>query len=102
MADPLFRLVCVPAALDGAPAGWAAEMLVDGDVALMPDDSGLAGIDAVAHALGTAAIPVMRQRVDARAPRRNGPQPRRLAAARVAGAAVQRPGAPMGARTAAR
>jgi hypothetical protein len=51
----------VPSALDGAPAGWAAEMLVDGDVALMPDDSGLAGIDAVAHALGTAAIPVMRR-----------------------------------------
>jgi hypothetical protein len=56
----LFRLVCVAAALDGAPAGWAAEMLVDGDVALAPDDTGLAGIDAVAHALGVAAIPVLR------------------------------------------
>jgi hypothetical protein len=56
----LFRLVCVPSALDGAPAGWAAEMLVDGDVALQPDSSALAGIDAVAHALGVAAIPVLR------------------------------------------
>lgn len=60
MADPLFHLVCVPAALEGAPAGWAAEMLVDGEVALLPDGSGLAGIDAVAHALGTATIPVVR------------------------------------------
>jgi len=60
MAAPLFRLVCVPSALDGAPAGWAAEMLLDGDVALLPDASGLAGIDAVAHALGSPAIPVMR------------------------------------------
>jgi hypothetical protein len=60
VAAPLFRLVCVPSALDGAPAGWAAEMLVDGDVALQPDSSGLAGIDAVADALGVAAIPVMR------------------------------------------
>jgi hypothetical protein len=60
VAAPLFRLVCVPSALDGAPAGWAAEMLVDGDVALLPDASGLAGIDAVAHALGVAAVPVMR------------------------------------------
>jgi hypothetical protein len=60
MPAPLFRLVCVPSALVGAPAGWAAEMLVDGDVALLADDSGLGGIDAVAHALATPAIPVMR------------------------------------------
>jgi len=60
VAAPLFRLVCVPSALDGAPAGWAAEMLVDGDVALQPDSSGLGGIDSVAHALGVAAVPVMR------------------------------------------
>ncbi len=60
MADPLFRLVCVPSALDGAPAGWAAEMLVDGDVALMPDDSGLDGIHSVARALDVATISVLR------------------------------------------
>jgi hypothetical protein len=62
---PLFRLVCVPSALDGAPAGWAAEMLVDGDVALLPDDSGLGGINAVAHALGVATISVVRSEPDA-------------------------------------
>lgn len=58
--DPLFHLVCVPAALDGAPDGWAAEMLRDGDVALLVDDSGLAGVDAVAHALGVATVSVVR------------------------------------------
>ena len=56
----LFRLVCVASALEGAPAGWAAEMLVDGDVALLADDSGLEGINAVAHALGVATISVVR------------------------------------------
>jgi hypothetical protein len=60
MPVPLFHLVCVPSALDGAPQGWAAEMLVDGDVALLPDAGGLAGIDAVAHALGVATIAVVR------------------------------------------
>lgn len=60
MAAPLFRLVCVPSALDGAPAGWAAEMLCDGDVALLADDSGLDGINTVAHALGVATISVVR------------------------------------------
>jgi hypothetical protein len=58
--DPLFHLVCVPAALDGAPDGWAAEMLRDGDVALLVDGSGLAGVDAVAHALGVATISIVR------------------------------------------
>jgi hypothetical protein len=60
VAAPLFRLVCVPSALDDAPAGWAAEMLIDGDVALLADDSGLDPINAVAHALGVATISVVR------------------------------------------
>jgi hypothetical protein len=60
MTDPLFRLVCVPSALDAAPAGWAAEMLVDGDVALLADDSGLDGVNAVARALGVATISLVR------------------------------------------
>ena len=60
MTDPLFRLVCVPAALEGAPDGWAADLLRDADVALLVDDSGLAGIDAVAHALGQPTVPVVR------------------------------------------
>jgi hypothetical protein len=58
---PLFRVVCVPAALDGEPAGWAADMLRDGDVALLADDTGLDGIDRVAHSLGTEAVLVVRR-----------------------------------------
>lgn len=60
MAVPVFRVVAVPAALDGAPAGWAAEMLRDGDVALLVDDTGLDGIDRVAHALDAETVPVVR------------------------------------------
>jgi anti-sigma factor RsiW len=57
---PLFRFVCVPAALQGVPAGWAIEMLHDGHVALLPDATGLEGVSAVAHALGTEAVSVIR------------------------------------------
>lgn len=60
MNDPLFRMVCVPAALDGAPDGWAAGLLRDADIALLVDASGLEGIDAVAHALALETIPVVR------------------------------------------
>jgi hypothetical protein len=65
MADSLFRLVCVPSALAATPAGWAAEMLVDGDVALLADDSGLDGVNAVAHALGVATISLVRSEATA-------------------------------------
>jgi hypothetical protein len=61
MATPIFRLVCVPGALDGAPIGWAAEMLRDGEVALMVDDGGLEAINAVAHALELTAVRVLRR-----------------------------------------
>lgn len=57
---PLFRFVCVPAALEGAPAGWAIEMLHDGHVALLADASGLDGVSGVAHALGSEAVSVIR------------------------------------------
>jgi hypothetical protein len=60
MTDPIFRLVCVPAALEQAPDGWVAELLRDADIALLVDGSGLAGIDAVAHALGRPTVPVVR------------------------------------------
>jgi hypothetical protein len=60
MAQELFRMVCVPAALDGAPDGWAAEMLRNGDIALLADGSGLAGVNEVAHALDLATVPVVR------------------------------------------
>ena len=58
---PLFRVVSVPAALDGEPAGWAADMLRDGDVALLADTTGLDGIDRIAHALGSEAVLVVRR-----------------------------------------
>lgn len=60
MPAPLFRFVCVPAALQGAPAGWAIEMLRDGHVALLADASGLDGVSSVAHALGTETVSVLR------------------------------------------
>jgi hypothetical protein len=57
---PIFRLVCGPAALDGAPRGWAAEMLRDGEVALLVDRGAMAAIDAVAHSLDVLAVRVLR------------------------------------------
>lgn len=60
MAGPLFRMVCIPAALDGAPAGWAAGLLEDGEVALLVDDGGLDSVSAVAHALDLVTVAVVR------------------------------------------
>lgn len=60
MTDPLFRLVCVPGALEGAPDGWTADLLRDADVALLIDDSGLEGIDRIAHTLGEPVVTVVR------------------------------------------
>ena len=56
MSDPLFRMVCVPAALEG----WSADMLRDGEVALLADAGGLGAMDAVAHALDVTTFRVMR------------------------------------------
>jgi hypothetical protein len=61
MTDPLFRMVCVPAALDG----WSADMLRDGEVALLADAGGLAAMDRVAHALDTRTFRVVRREPDA-------------------------------------
>jgi hypothetical protein len=61
VAAPIFRLVCVPGALAPAPQGWAAEMLRDGEVALLVDEGGLDAIDAVAHALDVLAVRVIRR-----------------------------------------
>jgi hypothetical protein len=60
MAEPSFRFVCVPDALAGAPAGWAREMLQDGEIALLAGDGGLQAINDVAHDLGLASVPVVR------------------------------------------
>ena len=65
MATAVFRLVCVPAALDGAPRGWAPEMLRDGEVSLLVDDGGLRAVDAIAHALDLYAVRVVRREVSA-------------------------------------
>jgi hypothetical protein len=58
--EPSFRLVCVPEALDDAPASWAREMLGDGEIALLAGAGGLAAVDRVAHGLGLMSVPVLR------------------------------------------
>ncbi len=65
MTSSLFRLVCGPAVLTNAPAGWASEMLRDGEVAIAPDADGLASVHAVARALDTTAVAVLRGEEDA-------------------------------------
>jgi len=57
---PIFRLVCVPGALDGAPEGWASKLLREGEIALLVDAGGLPAINAAAHTLGLATVPVVR------------------------------------------
>ncbi len=54
-----FRFICAPSALTGAPAGWARDMLREGEVALLGAE-GLGAIDAVAHDLGQSVISVVR------------------------------------------
>jgi hypothetical protein len=61
---PLFRLVCVPAALDGAHEGWAAGMMRDGEIALLIDDGGLDAVNAVAHALDAPTVSIVRAEPD--------------------------------------
>jgi hypothetical protein len=54
-----FRFVCVPSALAGTPAGWAREMLEEGEVALLAGE-GLEAVDRVAHDLGQRTIVLVR------------------------------------------
>jgi hypothetical protein len=58
---PIFRMVCSPAALAGAPQGWTAETLRDGELALLVDDGGLEAINAAAHALDMVTVPIVRK-----------------------------------------
>lgn len=67
MAEPTFRFVCVPSALAGAPAGWAGDMLRDGEIALLADAGGLEAVSEVAHALGSLSIPLVRREATAAA-----------------------------------
>jgi hypothetical protein len=60
MSSPSFRFVCGPAALVGARAGWAREMLAEGEIALLTDAGGLDAVDAVAHELDLVSVPVIR------------------------------------------
>jgi hypothetical protein len=57
MADPIFRLACVPAALEG---DWAADLLAEGELALLAGAGGLDELTAVAHALDLVSIPLLR------------------------------------------
>lgn len=64
MSAPAFRLVCASTALDGAGAGWAPEMLRDGDISLLVDDGGLPAVNAVAHALDLVTVSLVRTEDD--------------------------------------
>ncbi len=59
MPEPRFRFVCSPSALSGAPAGWAQELLGEGEVALLATE-GLDPVNAVAHELGQSTIALVR------------------------------------------
>ncbi len=64
MPDPAFRFVCPPSALEGAPAGWAHEMLREGEIALLGDE-GFAAANEVAHELDQTSILLVRSEADA-------------------------------------
>ncbi len=57
----IFRMVCTPAALAGAPKGWAAETLREGEVAMLVDGGGLEAINAAAHTLELVTISIVRR-----------------------------------------
>ena len=60
VSGTLFRLVCTPAAIGGAPDGWVSTMLEEGELALLADDGGLEAISAVAHRLDLVTVPLLR------------------------------------------
>ena len=60
MPGTLFRLVCTPATIDGAPEGWVGTMLEEGDLALLADEGGLDAISTVAHHLDLVTVPLLR------------------------------------------
>jgi hypothetical protein len=57
----IFRMVCTPGALAGAPKGWAAETLREGEVAMLVDDGGLEAINLAAHTLDLVTISIVRR-----------------------------------------
>ena len=60
-----FRFVCVPAALNGAPGGWARDMLQEGEIALVADAGGLDAVNDVARVLELPSIALVRGEQDA-------------------------------------
>lgn len=60
VSTPIFRFVTSPAALDGAPEGWAIDVLADGSVSFLIDEGGIDAISAAAHALEAEAVTVLR------------------------------------------
>ncbi len=67
MPTPLFRLVCLPSALAGVDDDFVATIFRDGELALLADETGLDGINEVAHRLGLATVSVVRAEDDAAA-----------------------------------
>jgi hypothetical protein len=65
--DPVFRLVAPASALEAAPAGWAGELLRQGELALALHAGELDAIDAVARALGQPAVAVLRREATSKA-----------------------------------
>jgi len=65
VSDPVFRLVCLPAALGEAPARWP--MLGEGELALLPGDGGLDEVAELAHRLDLVSIELLRGEADAAA-----------------------------------
>lgn len=61
MTDLVFRLVAPASAFERAPAGWAKELLHQGEMALALDAGELDAIDAVARALDQPAVAVLRR-----------------------------------------
>lgn len=59
-AEPLFRLVCPPAAIAGAPQEWLRELLADAELALLPAAGPSEDPGRVAHALGVLTVSVLR------------------------------------------
>jgi len=53
-------MVCTAATLGGAPAGWVAEELNDGELALLVDDGGLDAINSAAHAHDLVTVSLVR------------------------------------------
>jgi hypothetical protein len=60
-----FRFVCVPSALQGAPGGWARDLLDEGAIALIADSGGLEAVNDVAHALELPSVALVRGERDA-------------------------------------